>query len=655
MSGDVIYDSEKQIHTLSSRFVIIYFFLGLLFLILIVRLWHLQIIQGEQLRNVSVKNRVKQKKVLAPRGYILDREGRVLVDNTMVLQLTLNLQNLSEEERTTIAEKVGPILNMTSTGVREQIRKSVVKNGPFFPAVIADNLTFDQTLALKLLRFDHPSLNVEEFIFRSYPFGNSGAQLFGYISQVSRSQLNNADVAGKQLSPGDMIGKKGLEKIWDNEIRGKDGLTYVQVDAHGRVTDIEETVLEGSNLAPIPPQSGHHLQLTIDQDIQEIAHRAFQREDHIGQRIGALVAINKEGEILAWVSEPSYDSNQFLYGISNRDWNELIMHPFKPLRNKVIQDHFSPGSTFKPFVALAALEEEVIKPETLIDSPGYFVLGRRRYHNHNRHGHGLVNIATAMETSSNVFFYKLAVSLDIDIMGKFARAFGLGSRTNIGLDHETQGLVPSRAWKLKNRGEEWQKGEDLSHAIGQGSLDVTPLQMVLSYLAIGNGGKLYKPLLVKKVLAGRSANQSIQEFKPELVYDLTQKDNPSGVTIKKESFDAVKHSMWRVNNGERGSGRWWKIPHVEMAGKTGTSQVRSFRADDIYSKCEDRKIEDRHHGWYVGYAPADKPEIAVAVMTMHSCHGSTGSAPLARDVMEGYMRKYHPDLFISDKQKIGMQ
>lgn len=655
MSGEVIYDSEKQIHTLSSRFVILYFFLGLLFFILLARLWHLQIIQGEQLRNVSVKNRVKQKKVLAPRGYILDREGRVLVDNTMVLQLTLNLQNLKEEERNLIAEKVGPILGMTSAQVREQIRRSIIKNGTFFPAVIADNLNFDQTLALKLLRLDHPSLNVEEFIFRSYPFGNSAAQMFGYISQVSRAQLNNSDVAGRGLSPGDMIGKKGLEKIWDHEIRGEDGLTYVQVDAHGRVTDIEETVLEGSNLAPIPPQSGHHLQLTIDQDIQEIANQAFQREDHIGQRIGALVALNKQGEVLAWVSEPSYDSNQFLYGISSKDWNELIMHPFKPLRNKVIQDHFSPGSTFKVFVALAALEEDVIKPDTLMDSPGFFVLGRRRYHNHTRHGHGLVNVSTALETSSNVFFYKLAVGLNIDIMAKFARAFGLGAKTNVGIDHETPGLVPSRDWKLKNRGEEWQKGEDLSHAIGQGSLDVTPLQMALAYLAIGNEGKLYKPLLVKKVLASKNVNQSLQEFHPLMRYDMTEENNPSGLTIKKESFQAVKKGLWRVNNGERGTARWWKIPHVDMAGKTGTSQVRSFKADDIYSKCEDRKIEDRHHGWYVGYAPADNPEIAVAVITMHSCHGSTGSAPLARDVMEGYMRKYHPDLFVTDKKKIGMR
>ncbi len=643
-SDNVIYDSETQIFNLSTRFFTLYGFLLFFFIILCIRLWHLQIIQGDVLKVISVKNRVKQKKILSPRGYILDREGRVLVDNSLVLQLTLNLQGLDPKEKEIISKKVGEILTLTPKQINDRITKSIVLNGRYFPAVIADNLTIDQAYALKLLRIEHPLINIEEFISRIYPYGASGSQLYGYVSQISKNQLDNTEVKEKNLLPGDMIGKKGVEKKWDEQIRGKDGLTYVQVDAHGRVADIDDVILEGSNLEPIRPKSGDHVMLTIDLDIQEAAHKAFQRDDKIGPRIGALVALNNKAEVLAWVSEPSFDSNQFVYGISNEDWKQLIQNPFKPLRNKVIQDNFSPGSTFKPFVGVAALEKGVIKPTTYLDSPGYFVLGRKRYHNHTKNGHGMVNIASALETSSNVFFYKLAMDLGIDEMAKYARAFGLGQATDIGIDVENPGLIPDSQWKLKNRNEAWQKGEDLVHSVGQGFIDVTPLQMALAYLAIGNEGPLYQPLVVKKILKGSDQSKVLKEFKPQLVRDLS-KVNEEGFKISAETFAAIKKGLTQVGNGDRGTAKWWKIPGVPIAGKTGTSQVRAFSNDEIYKSCYSRPITDRHHGWFVGYAPADKPEIFVAVLTMHSCAGSSGSAPLARDVMEAYMRKYHPELF----------
>lgn len=648
---NVIYDSETQIMNLSSRFLVLYTFLSLFFFILCFRLWHLQIIQGDVLKVISVKNRVKQKKIISPRGYILDREGRVLVDNNLVSQLTVNLQGLDKQEKEVIAKKVGVILNLTETQIYDRINKSITQNGRYFPAVIADNLTIDEAYALKLLRIEHPLINIEEFIFRSYPYGYSGSQLYGYVSQVSKNQLSNQDVIDKQLQPGDMIGKKGIEKRWDNQIRGKDGLTYVQVDAHGRVTDIEDNILESSNLDPIPPQSGDHVMLTIDLDIQEAATKAFHREDHIGPRMGAMVVLNNKGEVLAWVSEPSFDSNQFLYGISNENWNILMKNPFKPLRNKVIQDNFSPGSTFKPFVGFAALENNVITPTKLLDSPGYFTLGRKKYHNHTKDGHGLVNISTALETSSNVFFYKIAMDLGIEKMAKYARAFGLGSPTGVGIDDEISGLIPDEAWKLKYRKEAWQKGEDLSQSVGQGFINVTPLQMAMAYLAIGNEGELYQPLLVKKILKGSNQKVVLKEFKPQLVRDLS-KENAEGFKISPESFAAIKKGLFLVSNGPRGTARRYTVPNVQIAGKTGTAQVRSFNENEIYKSCLNRPVEDRHHGWFIGYAPADVPEITIAVLAMHSCSGSGGAAPLARDVIEAYMRKYHPEKFKNSDEKI---
>lgn len=650
-NDNVIYDSETQIFNLSSRFFTLYVFLIFFFIILCIRLWHLQIIQGDVLKVISVKNRVKQKKILSPRGYILDREGRVLVDNSLVSQLTLNLQGLDPKEKEDISVKVGEILDLTPKQISDRINKSIVLNGRYFPAVIADNLTIDQAYSLKLLRIEHPLLNIEEFISRIYPHGASGSQLYGYVSQVSRNQLDNPEVREKNLLPGDMIGKKGVEKKWDDQIRGKDGLTYVQVDAHGRVADIDDVILEGSNLEPIRPKSGDHIMLTIDLDIQEAAHKAFTRDDKIGNRIGALIALNNKAEVLAWVSEPSFDSNQFVYGISNDDWKDLIQNPFKPLRNKVIQDNFSPGSTFKPFVGFAALENGVITPTKLLDSPGYFQLGRRRYHNHTKNGHGLVNISTALETSSNVFFYKIAMDLGIDEMAKYARAFGLGQASGVGIDTENAGLIPDSQWKLKNRNEPWQKGEDLVHSVGQGFIDVTPMQMALAYLAIGNEGPLYQPLVVKKILKGSDQSEVLKEFKPQLVRDLS-KENGDGFKISPESFAAIKKGLYLVGNGDRGTAKWWKIPGVPIAGKTGTSQVRAWSNQEIYKSCLNRPITDRHHGWFVGYAPADKPEIFVAVLAMHSCAGSSGAAPLARDVMDTYMRKYHPELFKTATDKV---
>lgn len=647
--NNIIYDSETQIYNLSSRFFVLYIFLGFFFFLLFVRLWHLQIIQGDVLKVISVKNRVKQKKILSPRGYILDREGRVLVDNNLVSQLTINLQGLNTKEKEIISRKVGEILNLSEKQIADRINKSITLNGRYFPAVIADNLTIDQAYALKLLRIEHPLINIEEFISRSYPYGASGSQLYGYVSQVSRNQLENKEIIEKNLMPGDMVGKKGVEKKWDSQIRGSDGLTYVQVDAHGRVTDIEENILEGSNLEPIRPKSGDHIMLTIDLDIQEAATKAFQRADKVGQRVGALVALNNKGEVLAWVSEPSFDSNQFLYGISNENWKELIQNPFKPLRNKVIQDNFSPGSTFKPFVGFAALEKGVIKPTTLLDSPGYFTYGRKRYHNHTKSGHGMVNVSTALETSSNVFFYKIALELGIDEIAKYARAFGLGQVTDVGLDTENPGLIPDQEWKLKNRKEAWQKGEDIVHSIGGGFINVTPLQMALAYLAIGNEGPFYRPLIVKKILRGSNQKDVIKEFKPQLVRDLS-KENADGFKISKESFDAIKKGLYLVGNGDRGTAKWHKIPGVPIAGKTGTSQVRAWSSDEIYKPCLSRPVTDRHHGWFVGYAPADAPEIFVAVLTMHSCSGSGGAAPLARDVMDAYMRKYFPEKFKSPEE-----
>jgi penicillin-binding protein 2 len=530
---------------------------------------------------------------------------------------------------------------MNPAEIVQMVKKSRYQNGPFLPVRIKDNLSLDQVYRLKLLRWDHPGLNVNEIILRYYPLAENGAQLFGYVGEISKEQLDRFNQKYQGLfnfDQGDIIGKSGLEEVWERYLRGEDGVSYVEVDARGREAPTETPSFLGFEEKEEIP--GNNLVLTIDKDVQEAAFKAMDRDDAIGRRTGALVAMKSNGEILAWVNEPSFDPNQFATGISSQLWNKLINDPFRPLKNKVIQDHYSPGSTFKPIMALAALHEGVITPNTIVSSPGSIKFGRRVYHDHLRGGHGNIRLYDALERSSNVFFYKMGIALGIDRIAPFAKALGLGSRTNINLGNEVPGLIPTKEWKLKALGEEWQPGENLSTAIGQGFVLATALQMAVAYNAIGLEGKVVKPRLVRKILS--PDNKLIKEMKDDMVRDLS-KPNDTGLVISKTTFDAVKEGMRRVANGARGTARWWKIPGVEMAGKTGTSQVMNFSAEQIYDRCDLRPIFQRHNGWFIAYAPADKPEITVAVLAEHACHGNMGGAPVVRDVIKAFMEKYHPE------------
>lgn len=641
-SGEFLNSSEEEVKEYQPRYKLLYLIVGVACILIIGRLWLLQIIQGQELRQYSERNRVKEVKRPAPRGLILDREGRVLVDNLPGFEATISPQYAKGLKETALA--VAPIVDRSPKDIVKEVKLSRRQNGPFRAVRIKDNLTMDQVYRLKMLRWDHPGLNIDEVIVRHYPLTENGSQLFGYVSEISKRQIEkyNKKFSGEiRFEQGDLIGKQGLEEKWERTIRGEDGLTFVGVDARGR-----KAVMDSSNFLgfePVPEKPGHNLILTIDKDIQEAAYKAMFRDDKVGPRIGGLVAVKSDGEILAWVNTPSYDPNQFSRGISSKVWSKLINDPFKPLRNKIIQDHYPPGSIFKPIVALAALEENVITEHKLIASPSQFKFGRRIYHNHSRINYGKINVKQALELSSNVFFYKMGISLGIDSIAKYSSALGIGRKTQIRLGNEVSGLMPTEDWKKQALGEPWQPGENLSNAIGQGFVLTTPLQMALAYNAIGTEGKLYKPLLVKQIISHE--NIVIKSFKPALLRDLSQaSENEEKPLLSKKTFKIVKKGLTRVANGDRGTARWWKIPGVKLAGKTGTVQVRSFSADQIYDKCIERPIEQRHHGWFVGYAPAENPEITVAVLAERACAGSSGGAPVVRDVIYAYMEKYHPEL-----------
>ncbi len=627
-----------------SRYRWVYGFIIFTFTVFTLRLWFLQILNGAELRQFSEQNSIKETKILAPRGIIYDRNGEILVENLPGFEATISPQYVSDLEKT--AEAVGEVLKMPAAKILADVKRSRIANGPFRPVRIKENLNHEEIFRLELLKLEFSGLDIKEAVLRSYPLQGNGAQLFGYVSEISKRQLEiitKKSGGTTTFQQGDIVGKSGLEEFTDRILRGKDGISVMQVDARGREATPDNPDLLGMVNGIQDAEPGNNLILTIDKDVQEAAYKAFVD----GGRIGGAVAMKINGEILAWVNAPSYDPNEFSRGIGTSMWSKLVNDPDKPLRNKAIQDHNSPGSTFKPLIAVAALSEKVITPNTVVACPGVFRFGGRPYHDHLKGGHGNLVVTQAIERSSNVFFYKMGIGLGIDKMHKYIDAMGIGRKTGVDMNGEVSGLMPSSRWKKDNLGEDWQPGENLSVAIGQGFVLSTPLQMAVAYNVIGTEGIVVKPMLVKKIL--NSANKVEKEFSPQIVRDLSQ---PGGdVFVDKKVFQTVKEGLRMVVNGERGTARGSKLAFIEIAGKTGTSQVMNFSADQIYSTCEARPKKQRHHGWFIGYAPADKPEIVFGILAEHSCHGSSGAAPVAREIVRAYVAKYHPEWLDRDLRK----
>ena len=628
--------NPEEAKELLPRYKLFYAAIAFTFIVFGIRLWYLQVIEGNQLREFSEKNRFKQTKVMAPRGMILDREGRPLVENRPGFQAILSPQYIDDVEA--LAEQLAPILGIDKDRIINKIDRSQKQNGPYASIHLKDNLTREEVYHLKRVRLDTPGLEIRETVLRSYPLNGNGAQLFGYVAEISKKQLPLYNEKYKVITfdQGDIVGKSGLEEMLEREIRGQDGMQLVQVDAHGRETQMQTPNIYGEQIKDQEPKPGYNAVLTIDKDIQDAAYDNFTK----GSRIGGVIAMKSNGEVLAWISTPSFNPNEFAEGMSPQTWSELINDPFKPMRNKVIQDYFSPGSTFKAFMAVASLQDKVITPTTVINCPGLLQFGKRAYHDSLKQGHGNITVYQALEESSNVFFFKMGIALGIDKMYNYIYPFGIGQRSGIELPRENTGLMPNSTWKKQTTGEEWQPGENLTAAIGQGAVQATPIQMAVGYNAIATLGKVVRPFVVKKIID--NDGKVIRETEPQVLRDLTQKQS-TGVRIDTETFQVVKDGLKRVVQGSRGTARTVNIQGADIAGKTGTTQVMSFAANDIYSRCENRPMNQRHHGWFVAFAPAENPEIVVAALAEHSCHGGPGAGPVVKEIMRAYFEKFHPE------------
>ncbi|MFZ7125301.1 MAG: penicillin-binding protein 2 [Desulfobacterales bacterium] len=574
---------------------------------LMLRLSYLQVIRGAEYRELSLNNSIRLQTLDAPRGVIYDRNGRLLVDNRPSFDLSIHLKDARPLEDT--LQKLGSRLALPPDDLMTKIREAG-SAAWLKPVQLKRDIGRDNLAAIEARRYELPGIEVGVRLLRYYIEGSSAAHLLGYLGEISPSELKSPQ--NQNARGGDLIGKFGVEKAFNQHLTGKRGGRQVQVNVNGQVVRVLQTV---------PAQPGNNLYLTIDWTLQRRAEALLENE------AGAVVAMDpSNGEILAFASSPAFDQNEFITGMSRDTWTRLITNTDRPLENKVIQGAYPPASTYKIITAAAGLEEGVIRPDEVIYCPGHYRFGNRTYRCWKRWGHGDVHLVKAIAESCDVYFYQVGQRLGIDRLAWYAKAFGLGTPTGIDLDHEEGGLIPTSSWKLRRFGEPWQPGETLSVAIGQGFNLVTPLQMVTLTAAVANGGTRFRPHIVRRVVS--PDHEVISGMEPEVVGQLP---------ISPQTLEWIRKGMWEVVNGNRGTARVAKLKDVDISGKTGTAQVVSReRIEEEDPKAElVRKFKD--HAWFVAFAPAERPQIAIAVIVEHGEHGSSTASPIARELVKTYL------------------
>lgn len=553
---------------------------------LVVQFWTLQVVRARHFEELAESNRSRLVRLAAPRGALLDRNGKVLVENRPAFTVLLNTEHLEGIDRT--VTRLAGTLEIGEAVIRERL----ARRQPYRPVVVKTDATLADVAALEARRKELPEVSVEVLPLRSYPLASAAAHALGRVGEITERQLQLADYRG--LAPGSLVGQAGLESRYNRQLMGRDGYRRVIVDSRG--LEVEEAERQ-------PPEDGPALTLTVDAGLQAAVEEAFEG------RAGAAVALDpRTGEILAMASTPAYDPNEFTTGIDAALWTSLATDARTPLMNRVIQGAYSPGSTFKIIAATAALEEGIITPQTTFFCPGQATFYGNVFHCNRAGGHGNVDLRTALAQSCNVYFYNVGVRLEIQRLAKWGKLMGLSAPTGIDLPHEGTGLMPSPEWKMRLFKQPWYAGETVSVAIGQGQVSATPLQMARVAAVIASGGKLVRPHLV------RGAADS----------------DPVPLGIRPSTIEAVKAGMRAVV--AEGTGFRARMQTIEVAGKTGSAQVVAKARLEKSPGAE----ELQPHGWFVCFAPAENPTIALAVLVEHGRSGMDSAAPVARRILAHY-------------------
>lgn len=587
-----------------SRINQLAYFVILVFVVLVGRLWYLQIVLGKDLLKASESNAIKLLRTRAPRGTVLDRKGRILARSRPQF-VVLAMPDKLREDKDALGT-LCDILKMTPAQIDAIVEYETKHQQarPGSPVRIKTDISLETVARIGENRMNLPGVSVELDQLRNYPDGPAVAHIMGHLGKISESELEKARAENKEYQPWDYVGKSGLEKQYEDALRGTDGGKEIMVDVSGRMVRI---------LGEKQSIPGKALKLSIDRDVQVAAYRAM------GSQTGAAVAIDpRTGAVLAMVSKPSYDPNVFVKKVSEADWNKINLDKGRPQQNRAVYNVYPPGSTFKPMMAIAGLIYKQCDLNTTWNCPKVFRLGRGTFGCWKRHGGG-VNFNRAIAESCDVWFYHLAMRLGIDRMAKVAKEFGIGTATGIDLPRESRrkdqrvGLMPDTAWKLRATNERWIAGETPSCGIGQGAVVASPLQMAVAMGGIAKNGQIRRPYLVDSILD--TNGKTTRHTKPELRRQ---------VQATPEQFKMVQNAMRLAVTS--GTGRACDVPGVAVCAKTGSAENRGAA-----------------HAWFVCFAPMEKPTIAVACIVEHGRHGASTAGPVCRAILDVYFGKRKPE------------
>jgi penicillin-binding protein 2 len=585
----------------SSRLTAVQYIILVVFLVLAYGLWRLQVVQSEFYAALAEKNKTREVPILAPRGKILDREGRTIVDNYP--SFTALLLRDSTRDLSGDADLIAQGLHLDPKEVRDRLKK-FAGTAQYQPIYLKEDITPDELAFIESHRNELPELDTIMAHRRLYPRNGFMAHLVGYVGEVSEQMLNQA--RWELYNPGDVVGKSGVELQYNQVLMGKNGSRQVLVNSKGK---------EVGELDQKPAVPGHNLKLTLDIDVQIAA------EEAMGDKNGAMIAMDpRTGEILAMVSRPTFDPNDFAVRISRGEWNKLVNDPDKPLLNKAIQAQLAPGSTFKILMSVAGWQEGIAQTLNVHCNGGATFYGRR-FGCWVKTGHGAVDLTRAIYQSCDVFFYTLAEKLGIDRISKYATAMGLGQKTGIDLPEEASGVMPSEEWKIRNFKQKWYAGETISVGIGQGAVATTPVQLMRAISAISMDGRMVVPHVA-----------SPTGLPPEYL-ETHHYTDVTNIPINPDGFNLITDAMARVLLPE-GTAPSAHVPGVDIAGKTGSAQIVSLAVRALHQNNEALN----QNGWFVGFTPRRNPDIIVAVLFEGGEHGKL-AARLATQVIKAYVDK----------------
>ncbi len=623
--GVELRNSRLEIYHFRVRLAIASGFVLFMFFLLFVRFFYLQVVKHDYYTTLAEANRISIVPIVPSRGIIVDRNGVLLANNYSAYTLEITPRKVEDVEA--LIDDLATVVEITAKD-RRRFRKLIEESKSFESLPIRNRLSDEEIARFAANRYRFPGVEINARLFRQYPQGELFSHVVGHIGRINPHEIEQLEEKGLDANyrGTDYIGKVGLEQSYETNLHGTTGVEEVEVDAGGRAV---------RTLSRSAPVSGNNLVLNLDAGLQEVVYRAF------GEYRGALVAIDPNtGGVLAFVSKPGFDPNLFVDGIDPQNWKELNESIDRPMVNRALAGTYPPGSTFKPYMALAALTYGKRRPEQTISDPGGFNFGGHFFRDDKVGGHGMVDMYKSLVVSCDTYYYMLANDLGIDNISTFMQQFGFGSRTDIDITGESRGILPSQKWKMDRFRQKWYAGETISVGIGQGYNSYTPLQLAQAIATLANDGVMYKPHIVNYVEDIVTRKRTVVEPQPARTIDL-----------KPEYLAIVKNALVGVNKEGTGARAFAGAPYVS-AGKTGTAQVVAIKQGEKYVES---RVAERHrdHALFIAYAPADKPKLAIAVLVENAGFGARAAAPIARQVFDYYLLGKQPTPVKPDDDEAG--